>query len=125
MSSEILPFQWPVAPGTSIETWRRLWPMALAQVEKDLEMSGARLSLAPDLAPHLAVMRLATWMAKMSPEILKRFLYRMDVPEPLQDQDIGVLAIRCFQRALLKVWLREKLSDRHSPGPSEEDSRSI
>lgn len=78
----------------------------LAQLNKDLELSGSRKRFKASEEPAQLISELARWMPSAPPDEVIRFLYRLDIPESFVAEGPAELARRCFQRALMKVWLR-------------------
>lgn len=75
-------------------------------------MSGSRHQLPLMANPATQMAELTAWMKTAPSAEVTRFLYRLDVPEALVTEGPEQLALRCFQRALIKVWLRSRPSGR-------------
>lgn len=85
--------------------------LTMAQLHKDAELSGTEWNA--EAIPQT----LENWishiinqlkrMEKANPEILTRFLYRIDLPEREGIQEINEqLALAILKRAFLKVWFK-------------------
>jgi hypothetical protein len=110
MPSELIRYLWPsdlVVPNAlRFELFRK----AIQQINKDLEMSGSRHQLPLRANPMTQLEDLKNWMKTAPSTEVIRFLYRLDVPEVQVTEGPEQLALRCLQRALMKVWLRSRAS---------------
>lgn len=93
---------------TQNSEWAQL---TIAQLQKDAELSGTEWKV--EEIPHSIencishIIEQLKRMEKTNPEILTRFLYRIDLPEREGMQEINEqLALALLKRAFLKVWFK-------------------